>query len=234
MSKDKTKNQTPPLLKVESLFDEDIISSEADNLGLSTKRQEMIGAIKSITFFLIIAIFLRASVVEAFKIPSGSMERTLVPGDHILVNKLSYGIRFPFIKKTIYLFDLPSRGDVVVFTRPDDPTTPDVDEAKINIIKRVIGLPGDVVEVRGTAVFINKKRLEEDSEYAQYLRGGLRDFGPTRVPNDSVFLLGDNRDHSFDSRFWSDHFLELSRIKGRAFMIYWNFSSLKRMFSVIR
>jgi signal peptidase I len=228
MSNDKIKNEKFRNLETENS------SLDIERVRANTRRNEIVSAIKSIAFFLIIAVFLRASVVEAFKIPSGSMERTLFPGDHILVNKLSYGIRFPFIKKTLYLFDIPSRGDVVVFTRPDDPATPDIDEAKINIIKRVIGLPGDIVEVRGTTVLINGKALDKDKDYAQYLRGGLRDFAPTRVPQDSIFLLGDNRDHSFDSRFWSDHFLEVSRIKGRAFMIYWNFSSLKRMFSVIR
>ena len=123
---------------------------------------EVFGLVKSLVIFLSIALFLRASVVEAFKIPSSSMKPTLQIGDHILVNKLSYGLRAPLVNETLVQYRSPKRGDVVVFTRPDDPNTPEIDEADTNIIKRVIGLPGDKIEVNGTRVLINEKALHED------------------------------------------------------------------------
>lgn len=204
---------------------------------------ETLSLIRSIGVFLFIAILLRASVVEAFKIPSSSMESTLEIGDHILVNKLSYGLRldlipsfFPvpkFLQETFFEFRYPKRGDVVVFTLPDNPATPE-DESETNIIKRVIGLPGDVVEVRGTRLFINGEQYAKDSDYAKWKQGGRKDFNPEKVPPGYVFLLGDNRDQSKDSRFWDYPFLEISRIKGRAFVIYWNSGfHLDRMFGVI-
>jgi len=176
---------------------------------------------------------LRGSVVEAFKIPSGSMIPTLRIGDHLLVSKLSYGLRLPFVTNSLALWSTPTRGDVVVFTRPDDETTLE-DEADINLIKRVIGLPGDKVEVRNTSVFINDERLDES--YAIWDEGGLREgnFGPEKVPEGHIMLLGDNRDHSKDSRFWQDPFVNMQRIKGRALIIYWSFDSYSRMGNVIR
>jgi signal peptidase I len=129
---------------------------------------------------------------------------------------------------------MPKRGDVVVFTLPDDPKSPELDESETNIIKRVIGLPGDTIEVRGTRLKINGELYEADEEYAIWVLGGRKDFGPVVVPEGSVLLLGDNRDQSKDSRYWGDPFLEVSRIKGRAFVIYWNWPSpLKRIFHII-
>ncbi len=194
---------------------------------------EFISFIKSLIIFLVIALVLRASVVEAFRIPSSSMESTLEIGDHILVNKLSYGFRVLGVDKTVYPYSTPERGDVVVFTLPDDPRTTDIDESDTNIIKRVIGLPGDTIEVRGTQVFVNNELYEEDSRYSRWLRGGIKDFGPTKIPEGTVLLLGDNRDYSRDSRFWENHFLDIDRIKGRAFIIYWNRLQLGRMFEAI-
>lgn len=194
---------------------------------------ELIGLIKSISIFLAIAFMLRASVVEAFKIPSSSMEPTLEIGDHILVNKLSYGLRLPMVQETVVEFRKPKRGDVVVFTLPDNPKTPDITESNTNIIKRIVGLPGDVIEVKQMEVFINGEKLSE--EYARWLQGGKKDFGPVEIPPGRVLLLGDNRDYSKDSRYWTDPFLETGRIKGRAFIIYWNYQHwLQRMFNVIR
>ena len=132
--------------------------------------REFLSLVKSLAVFFGIAFMLRASVVEAFKIPSSSMEPTLEIGDHILVNKLSYGIRLPFVDENIFTFRQPKRTDVVVFTRPDDPSTPGVDETDTNIIKRVIGLPGDIVEIKGTELYINGKKFSDDSRYAVWLR----------------------------------------------------------------
>lgn len=194
---------------------------------------EVFSLLKSLIIFFGIAFMLRASVVEAFKIPSSSMVPTLEIGDHILVNKLSYGVRLPFKVETALDFRIPKRGDVVVFTLPDDPATPE-DETDTNIIKRVIGLPGDTIEVRGMKLFINGELSTDDSDYAIWVLGGQKDFGPVEVPEEHVLLLGDNRDQSKDSRYWEDPFLEISRIKGRAFIIYWNWPSpLKRIFHII-
>ncbi|RMG45453.1 MAG: signal peptidase I [Candidatus Dadabacteria bacterium] len=203
----------------------------------SKEINEIVSFFKTLAMLLVLAIFLRASVVEAYKIPSGSMIPTLLEGDHILVSKLSYGFRLPFIKKTIYLYDMPQRGDVVVFSRPDDPSTPFEDESKINIIKRVIGLPGDKVEVRNRQVYINDKPLHED--YAIWGRGGAPEgnFGPGIVPEGHVFLLGDNRDFSKDSRFWHNgHYLPINLIKGRALFIYWSWATpiTERIGKIIR
>lgn len=193
---------------------------------------EFLSLTKSIAIFLAIAFMLRASVVEAFKIPSQSMEPTLRVGDHILVNKLSYGIRLPLVKETLALFREPKRGDVVVFTLPDDPMTPEIDESDTNIIKRVIGLPGDKIEVRGMSVYINDELYPD--ERAKWLESGRKNFGPIRVPEGTVLLLGDNRDYSKDSRYWKDPFLDIHRIKGKAFIIYWSWFAFNRMFDIIR
>ena len=206
-------------------------STTADTKPKSLK-EEIVEFLRTIIVFVAVALLLRASVVEAFKIPSSSMEPTLEIGDHILVNKLSYGLRLPFVTESVYSFRTPKRYDVVVFTLPEDSST--------NIIKRVIGTPGDTVEVRGTQISVNGEPLHDDT-FGRWVAGGKKDFGPEKVPPGHVFLMGDNRDQSRDSRYWenpdgtSSPFLEISRIKGRAFVIYWN-SGLKfdHLFNVIR
>lgn len=194
---------------------------------------DIVSFLKTLTLFIAAALVLRASVVEAFKIPSGSMIPTLKIGDHLLVSKLSYGFRLPLLIRTVYQWGLPQRGDIVVFTRPDERGTTE-DESSINIIKRVIGLPGDIVEVRDTRVFINNVVLPED--YARWDEAGLHggNFGPETVPPGHVFMMGDNRDHSKDSRYWEDPFLEVDRIKGRALIIYWSSENPGRIGQVVK
>ena len=199
----------------------------------NSKLREILEFIKTLVYIVIIAIIIRASVVEAFKIPSASMVPTLQIGDHIFVWKLSYGFRIPFMKKMLYRYGQPERNDIVVFTRVDDLSTRE-DESSINIIKRVIGLPGDKVQVKDRTVFINDVPTKDKA--AIWSEGGTPDgeFGPAVVPEGKILLLGDNRDHSKDSRFWNDPFLPIENVKGRAFLVYWSTYALDRIGTVIR
>ncbi len=192
-----------------------------------SEKEDIRSVLKSLVLFVLLALFLRASAFAAYKIPSSSMEDTLKIGDHIFANKLSYGFRLPFMEYTVLDYDFPERGEVIIFTLSENPS--------IDIIKRVIGLPGDQIELKGRTLFINGEPYEKDREYTIWKEGGVKDFGPVVVPEDHVFLLGDNRDHSRDSRFWDDPFLDRKRIVGRAFVIWWNWSKpSERMFTMIR
>lgn len=207
--------------------------------------EELRSFLKTIVIIVVLALFVRVSFVEAYKIPSGSMIPTLQIGDYILVNKLSFGIRvpktlrwpqgfeLPWEDSFILRYSMPVRGDIVVFTRADDPVTLE-DESRTNLIKRVIGLPGEEVEVRGTSVFINGALIKED--YARWIEGGpiFNSFGPQVVPEDSILLLGDNRDNSRDSRFWSDPFIPIDRVKGKAVIVYWSLYDWKRIGHLVR
>ena len=196
--------------------------------------QEVVEFFKTLIWIVIAALILRGVVIEAFKIPSGSMKPTLKIGDHILVTKFNYALwtPIPFQKTSLYQYRTPKRSDIVVFTRVDDPTTSD-DESDKNFIKRVIALPGETVEVRNRKVFINNQILAED--YARWDEGGVGgDFGPATVPENHIFLMGDNRDHSLDSRFWPNPFLPLDRVKGKALVVYWSWDRLSRMGTLIK
>lgn len=207
--------------------------------SISTILKEVWAFLKSLVWILFLAYCIRETVIQPYKIPTGSMIPTLLISDHLLVSKLSYGLRLPYIpyfkffEKIQYQWAMPKRGEVVVFTRPDDPASPE-DDSDINLIKRVIGLPGEVVEVKGTQVYINGKALNEP--YTRYSEGGLWEgnFGPATVPAGRIFLMGDNRDNSKDSRFWTDHFLEADRLIGRALFIHWSWDSLSRIGTIIR
>lgn len=178
--------------------------------------------------FIIAAIFLRFAntfVVQTFYIPSGSMENTLLVGDHLFVNRFIYGPATPGLEKALPA-RLIHRGDIVVFRSPQDP--------KLDLVKRCIGLPGDTIDLRDKQLYINDKKVE-DSSYAIHTDpnlfpdqpyydgdGRIRDnFGPFTVPPDSYFCMGDNRDRSFDSRFWGT--LPVYMVKGRASTIYWSY-----------
>ena len=189
--------------------------------AIKPKKSNLRENIEAITLAIILALFIRAFIVQAFKIPSGSMKNTLQIGDHILVNKFIYGVKLPFTSTTIIPYKNPQRGDIVVFKFRQEP--------KKDFIKRTIGVPGDVIEIRNKKVYVNKKRLEQD--YAIYTDFHIipkamqpRDnFGPVTVPEDSIFVMGDNRDHSYDSRFWG--FVDLKDVKGKAFIIYWSWDN---------
>jgi signal peptidase I len=195
---------------------------------------EIVAFFKTLVVILALAFSIRVAVVEPFKIPSGSMIPALQIGDFILVLKFWYGLRMPLSTDALVMWNKPVRGDVVVFTRPDDPNTPDEDDSELHIIKRVIGLEGESVEVRGAHVLINGKTLDEP--YARWAEGGKYEgnFGPRTVPAGHVLLLGDNRDNSKDSRFWTDPFLDVKRIKGKAVVVFWSWDSFSRIFTRIR
>ena len=186
-----------------------------------TKKGALRENIEAIIIAVILALFIRTFVVQAFKIPSGSMKQTLLIGDHILVSKFIYGVKIPFSDITVIPIKKPKRGDIIVFKFPEDPNK--------DFIKRVIGVAGDVVEVRNKQVYINNMLLNHDHgiHTDPHIIPGVfqpRDnFGPVTVPPASLFVMGDNRDHSYDSRFWG--FVDLKAVKGKAFIIYWSWDS---------
>ena len=182
---------------------------------------------ESIIIAVVLALVIRTFVVQAFKIPSGSMEDTLLIGDHILVNKLSYGLQIPFLNAKVRVFGLmgdPNRGDIIVFPFPRDPAR--------DFIKRVIGLPGDRIEVRNHRAYINGEPLKEPyvklDERTAVHPSRYSHWGPEVVPPGKLFVMGDNRDNSADGRDWG--FLDSSQVKGRAFIIYWSWDSLEPKF----
>lgn len=177
--------------------------------------------VEAIVIAIILALFIRTFVVQAFKIPSGSMQPTLEIGDHILVNKFIYGVKVPYAGKTIISFTNPDHGDIIVFRYPEDPDK--------DFIKRVIGVPGDVVEIKNKTVYVNNVPVENDIGVhtdSRILSGQVNhrdNLEPVKVPADAYFVMGDNRDNSYDSRFWG--FVEERSIKGKAFIIYWSWDS---------
>ena len=174
--------------------------------------------VEAIVLAIVIALFIRTFVVQAFKIPSGSMKQTLLIGDHILVNKFIFGVKLPLIGKTLIPIKDPHRGDIIVFKFPEDP--------KKDFIKRVVGVGGDVVEIKNKQVYVNGKPenrsrgVHMDPQVYSGLIQPRDNYGPVTVPSDSLFVLGDNRDHSYDSRFWG--YVNLKDVKGKAFIIYWS------------
>ena len=176
---------------------------------------------EAIVVALLLALVIRTFVVQAFKIPSGSMEPTLQIGDHILVNKFIYGTKIPFTSINILPWESPRRGDVIVFIYPLDPDK--------DFIKRVIGVGGDTVRIVHKKLFINGEEVSDP--HAVYREDKiplaeaqkLDNFGPVTVPQGDLFVLGDNRDRSLDSRFWG--FVPLEDVRGKAFIIYWSWNS---------
>jgi signal peptidase I len=176
---------------------------------------------EAILVAVLIALFIRTFVVQAFKIPSGSMKQTLQVGDHILVNKFTYGIKIPYWQTTIIPFKDPRRGDIIVFRYPMDPDK--------DFIKRVIGVAGDVIKIRKKQLYINGELVNHDFAFHDDKESRIEprrdNFGPITVPENSLFVMGDNRDHSHDSRFWG--FVDLKAVNGRAFIIYWSWDKDK-------
>ena len=175
---------------------------------------------EAIIIAILIALFIRTFVIQAFKIPSGSMKPTFEIGDHILVNKFIYGIKIPFIRKNIIPVCEPKRGDIVVFIYPEDRSK--------DFIKRVIAISGDTVEIRNKKIYLNG--LPYNDSHGIYtddfiIPGSIQprdNFGPVTVRPGTIFVLGDNRDQSYDSRFWG--FVDMKDVLGKAFIIYWSWN----------
>jgi signal peptidase I len=174
---------------------------------------------KAVVMAIILAFAIRSTVVQAYKIPSGSMIPTLLIGDHLLANKFIYGEKLPFMHKKILVFRNPERGDIVIFPCPVEPDK--------NFIKRVVAVEGDVIEERNKDLFVNGKPVSEPYvQHTDMLMSAQRDnFGPFVVPHNKVFVMGDNRDRSYDSRYWG--YVDINDIKGEAFLIYWSWNSQK-------
>jgi signal peptidase I len=176
---------------------------------------------ESIIITLALALVIRTFVVQAFKIPSGSMEPTLEIGDHLLVNKFIYGIKIPFTSINLFPLKSPQRGDVIVFIYPPEPDK--------DFIKRVIGVGGNTVSMINKKLYINGVEIPDPHavyrENTILLGDGQKpdNFAPVTVPKGNLFVMGDNRDHSFDSRFWG--FVPLKDVLGKAFAIYWSWNS---------
>ena len=180
---------------------------------------------EAIILAVVLALFIRTFVVQAFKIPSGSMLPTLQIGDHILVSKFIYGVRLPIVNTVLIPVSTPDRGDVIVFIYPVDPSK--------DFIKRVVAIPGDTVQIKKKRLYINDKPVKDG--FAHYDDPALfpvmikpRDeFGPKVVPEGKLFVMGDNRDHSYDSRFWG--FVDMSAVRGKAWLIYWSWDEQWRI-----
>lgn len=195
--------------------------------------------LESIVVAFILALFIRTFIVQAFKIPTGSMEKNLLIGDHLLVNKLMYSPSLGGWEDRLLAKRKVQRRDVVVFKFPEEPAR--------DFIKRVVALPGESVAVRGKGVYIDGKLLPESYTFfdggpyseptpstaplperledAEAGDGPSRNYGPTTVPPGMIFVLGDNRDNSRDSRFWN--FLPLDQVKGRALLVYWSYEATR-------
>jgi signal peptidase I len=170
---------------------------------------------------VLLAVLLRGVALQAYKIPSGSMMPTLQIGDYVLVEPLRYGLRLPLFDRWLVRWSAPRPGDVIVFNNPRDPTQ--------DLVKRVVARGGEVVEVRNKRLLVNG--APRDLPQAYFIQGlthvqssGPRDnFGPMRVPPGQLFVLGDNRDQSIDSRYWG--LVGLDDVQGKAFMVYWSADS---------
>ncbi len=187
---------------------------------------------EAIIIAVTLALFIRTFVIQAFKIPSGSMLETLQIGDHILVSKFIYGIKNPFSGEVLVPIKEPESNDIIVFKYPQDP--------EIDYIKRVIAIGGDTVEIRDKKVFINGERFNDlhgefkDDTILPASMNSRDNFGSRTVPEGHVFVMGDNRDNSYDSRFWG--FVDLKAVRGRAFILYlsWDVATYKSLFSTGR
>ena len=187
---------------------------------MSNPKSKLREYVEAILLAIVIAFFIRTFVIQAYKIPSGSMKPTLLIGDHILVSKFNYGVKLPFVRSTLIPVGSPKRGDIVVFIYPEDRSK--------DFIKRLVGLPGDTVEVRDKQILLNGQPWKEThgvNSDSLVIPGAVQprdNFGPVKVPEGSLFVMGDNRDESYDSRFWG--FVDMKDVLGKALIIYWSWN----------
>ena len=174
--------------------------------------------VEALLVALVLAFVIRTFIIQPFTIPSGSMEKTLLIGDYLLVNKFLYGLKNPFTGNYIIKGRDPQIGDIVVFRYPVDPS--------VDFIKRIVGLPGDVIEVRNKQLYRNAEPVTEG--YIRHSRpnqiGPLDNVGPVTVPEGKYFVMGDNRDNSADSREWGT--VSRNAIHGKAWRIHWSWDSV--------
>ena len=168
--------------------------------------------IEPIVIAVLIALFIRAFIVQAFKIPSSSMEPTLLVGDYLLVNKFIYGVRIPYSDIKFFEYKKPKRGDIIVFIFPKD--------RKKDFIKRVVGTEGEKITILHNKIYIDDKLIDDPWGHFTIPRSSIEDYGPIKVPEGSLFVMGDNRDNSQDSRFWG--FVKTNEVKGKAFIVYFS------------
>ena len=196
----------------------------AGGRAASFKKSTLREYFESLCVAVVLALFVRTFVVQAFKIPTGSMENNLLVGDHLLVNKLVFAPTLTAFERAILPTDPIARGDIIVFKYPEEPER--------DYIKRVIGLPGDTLELKNKTLNVNGKALDEP--YVHFLFPDAvpgspdytdldvrRKYGPVTVPADHYFMMGDNRDNSQDSRYWG--FMPRSYVKGKALFVYFSF-----------
>jgi len=181
------------------------------NIAIKSKVREFI---EGIIAAVLIAILITTFVVKMYKIPSRSMVPTLLVGDQLVVNKFIYGIKIPYFRNTILPITDPQRGDIIVFIYPQD--------RSLDFIKRVIGTGGDTIEIQDKKIFINGKLFTDNIGIYSGTAQPRDNFGPVTVPKNSLFVMGDNRDESMDSRFWG--FVDLKDVQGKAFIIYWSWN----------
>jgi len=217
---------------------------------------------EAVIIAVLLALLIRAFVVQAFKIPSGSMIPTLVVGDHILVNKFQYGIKAPFTDGRFLIFSPPKRGDVIVFSFPGNREKEECTSLAKGVstrisnawnlknpyylfksdcrdfIKRIVAVGGDKVEIKNKKVYVNGRALSEpytihNDRLILDADASRRDnLGPITIPRNKFFAMGDNRDNSHDSRFWG--MVDIDEIKGEAFIIYWSWDSFESLLNKVR
>ncbi len=206
----------------------DSLKNENDNLpakpgGFTRFRKEWL---EPIVIAFALAFLIRSFVLEPFKIPSGSMEDTLLVGDQFMAAKFLYGIRMPFGGSFLVRYNDPSPGDVIVFKYPEDPSK--------DYIKRCVAVEGQTIEIRDKEVFVDGVRqdIPEHAKFTDSLTYGRRDnMPPTVVPDDCMFVMGDNRDNSHDSRFWG--FVPYENIVGKALFVWWSWNTNVPLFDLL-
>lgn len=177
---------------------------------------------ESLFVAFIIFLVIRTFAFQAFRIPTGSMENTLLPGDFLFVNKFAYGARVPFTDWRLPGYSDPRRGDIIVFEFPQDPSQ--------DYIKRCVAVGGDVVEVKEKRLYVNGQAQSEP--YAIHrdsrIEPGVRDnYGPFRVPPGHLFMMGDNRDQSYDSRYWGP--VDVHLVHGKAWVTYFSWDPQRKL-----